>query len=274
MPAHEPNTPPICALAVAGLDPCGGAGLLADARAMRAFGVHACCVATALTAQNTRSVHRVEPASPAMLRAQLEAVLEDIEVRAIKIGVLPSVGAAQLVAQVLEDAQGSRGRLPVIFDTVFAPSGGEAFLDEAAALATVQVLGPLCELLTPNLPEAQLLCGFEIGSAEGIERAAREIRERFGSAQVLIKGGHAAAFSSSTCSDWLWNGREIIGFSSPRLAVPEARGTGCLLSSAIAAQRARGLELSQAVHNAKSWLGEQLPRAGAIGHGRRVILDF
>lgn len=263
-----PQTPP-CALAIAGLDPSGGAGLLADARAMRAFGVHAMCAATALTAQNTRGVQRVEAASPAMLRAQIEALLQDIPVRAVKIGVLPSPEHAQVLAQAL-----AREKLPIIYDTVFAPSGGSAFLDPDAARQTVRVLGPMCEIITPNLHEAQLLCGFAIESPEAIEHAARAIGERFEVAQVLVKGGHAANLDASTCSDWLWNGRALVEFRAPRLDVPEARGTGCLLSSAIAAQRAREVELESAIRQSKSWLGARIGEAQAIGAGRRVILDF
>ncbi len=268
MPSAEPSSTTICALSIAGLDPCGGAGLLADARAMRAFSVHACCVATALTAQNTRGVERIEPVPLAMLRAQLEVLLEDVPVRAVKIGMLPGVEAAQVLANVLGQLE-----VPVIYDTVFAPSGGSAFLDEEAARAVVQVLGPLCELLTPNLHEAQILCGFEISSMEAVQHAARVISERFGVAQVLVKGGHAQALSTATCSDWLWNGHELREFRAPRLEVPEARGTGCLLASAIAAQRAKGLELSPSVERAKGWLGAQMQRAVPIGSGRRVVVD-
>ena len=269
MPAETLSQTPICALAIAGLDPSGGAGLLADTRAMRAFGVHALCAATALTAQNTRGVRQVEPASPAMLRAQIEALLEDISIQAVKIGMLPTPAHAQVLADVLKSS-----RLPIIYDTLFAPSGGSAFLDEHEARATVQTLGPMCELVTPNLHEARILCGFEIGSLEAVERAARTISQRFQVPQVLVKGGHAANLDASTCSDWLWNGRALIELRAPRLDVPEARGTGCLLASAIAAQRARGTELESAIGQAKSWLGAQIGKAQPIGAGRRVILDF
>ena len=266
MPLEEP---PPCALVIAGLDPSGGAGLLADARAMRAFGVHACCVASALTAQNTRAVSRIEPASPTMLRAQIEALLMDVRLRAVKIGMLPSVEHAQVLADALEGIEA-----PVIYDTVFAPSGGDAFLGAEAARACVQVLGSLCELLTPNLHEAELLCGFTIRSLEEVERAARTISERFGSPQVLVKGGHALEMAPSTCSDWLWDGRELIEFSGERLDVPEARGTGCLLASAIAAQRARGIGLRDAITRAKAWLAAQMEGAAPIGSGRRVVVDL
>ena len=236
---------------------------------MRAFGVHALCAATALTAQNTRGVRQVEPASPAMLRAQIEALLEDIPIQAVKIGMLPTPAHAQVLAEVLKSS-----RLPIIYDTVFAPSGGSAFLDKPEAHASVRALGPMCELITPNLHEARVLCGFEIGSLEAIEHAARALSERFEVPQVLVKGGHAQNLDASTCSDWLWNGRALIEFRAPRLDVPEARGTGCLLASAIAAQRARGIELESAIRHAKSWLGARIEKAVPIGAGRRVILDF
>ena len=236
---------------------------------MRAFGVHALCVSTALTAQNTRGVRQVEPASPVMLRAQIEALLEDIPVRAVKIGMLPGLEHAQVLVELLSGL-----RLPIIYDTVFAPSGGSAFLDQDEARQTVRILGPMCELITPNLHEAEILCGFAIGAHEDVQRAARTISERFEVAQVLVKGGHAAGLDANTCCDWLWDGRTLVEFSAPRLDVPEARGTGCLLSSAIAAQRAREVELEGAIRDAKRWLGARIGEAAVIGAGRRVILDF
>jgi hydroxymethylpyrimidine/phosphomethylpyrimidine kinase len=138
----------------------------------------------------------------------------------------------------------------------------------------LRILGPRCEIITPNIIEAQALCGFEIGSFPDIERAARAIGERFLVPHVLIKGGHALSVGTSTCSDWLWDGRRLTEFAAPRLNVPEARGTGCLLSSAIAAQRARGIELHDAIREAKAWLGQGIVHAAAIGSGRRVIVNF
>jgi hydroxymethylpyrimidine kinase/phosphomethylpyrimidine kinase len=174
-----------------------------------------------------------------------------------------------VLAQVLEGKS-----LPVIYDTVFAPSTGNAFLDEDAARRAVQVLGPCCELLTPNIFEAQILCGFTINSREDAGRAARVISQRYNCPQVLAKGGHAASIDADTCIDRLWNGRKIIELGAPRLDVPEVRGTGCMLASAIAAQRARGVAMEEAIATAKRWLAQKIQSARAIGSGRRVVVDF
>ncbi|HVF09634.1 MAG TPA: hydroxymethylpyrimidine/phosphomethylpyrimidine kinase, partial [Abditibacteriaceae bacterium] len=173
-------------LAIGGLDPSGGAGLPADTRAAAAFGVHCCGVATAVIAQNTRGVAVIEPVSPTLLTAQLDNLLEDIAPRAIKIGMLPSAAAVEIVLQRLR----RMGSTPLIIDTVFAPSSGPRFADDETVRAIVKHLLPLAEVITPNIPEAERLIGTLIPDRDSMRAAARLIHERYGARHVLLKGGH------------------------------------------------------------------------------------
>jgi len=251
-------------LCIGGLDPSGGAGLPADARAAKHFGVHACCVTTAVIAQNTRGVFQVEAVSPQLLQAQLENLLEDIAPRAVKIGMLPNSDSVEIVAACLKSLN-----LPIILDPVFAPSSGADFSDDATIQSIVAHLFPLCELVTPNLLEAQRLCDFAIIDTQSATEAAKRIRD-LGARNILIKGGHAEE-SDEVC-DWLWNGEDLKTFCAPRIGGTEVRGTGCLLASAIAAQRACGTDLETATRDAKMWLTEKIREAKEIGKGRRVAV--
>jgi len=245
-----------CVLTIGGLDPSGGAGLPADARAVAAFGAHACSIATAVVAQNTRGVFRLEAVSEIMLAAQLDNLLEDIAPRAVKIGLLPSVATIEIVAARLRFLKD----IPIIIDTVFAPSSGPVFSDEKTIRALVEKLVPGCDLLTPNLPEAAQLL-------EGIIPDAAVLHEQLGAKNVLLKGGHA---TGETAIDWFCDGAEIIELHAPRIRGYEVRGTGCLLASAIAAQRAQGVLPLDAARAAKAWLFEQIQNAQMLGKGRRI----
>lgn len=268
----------LCALAIGGLDPSGGAGLPADARAMAAFGVHCCGVATAVIAQNTCGVNAVEPVSPAMLGAQLDSLLQDITPRAVKIGMIPSVEAAAVIIARLNALR----EVPIILDTVFAPSSGAQFATAATIRHIANYLLPLVECVTPNIPEATQLYGQPITDRDSWLAAAAFIHWRYGARNVLIKGGHwpqpvagPESAASPEAVDILFDGERTIEFSAPYISGYEVRGTGCLLASAIAAQRAHGVDetaLPAAVQAAKSWLTEQIRDAKTIGRGRRVVV--
>ena len=170
-----------CVLTIGGTDPSGGAGLPADARACRAFGVHACSVVTSIVAQNTRGVQRSQNVAPQMLSAQLDCLLEDIEISALKIGLIPTIEAAEVIVEKCKYLRG----IPMIYDPVFAPSGGAPFVDVEHARAIVQVLeGAGCEFLTPNRNEAQILSEISIvdrtSSTTSRARNRRALRRQFG----------------------------------------------------------------------------------------------
>jgi hydroxymethylpyrimidine/phosphomethylpyrimidine kinase len=272
MSTHDSDIP--CVLAIGGLDPSGGAGLPSDARAMAAFGAHCCGITTAVIAQNTRGVVLVEPVSPLVLDTQLDALLSDVAPRAIKIGMLPSVEAVEIVEKWMR----SVSEIPLIVDTVFAPTQGWRFCDAATIRAITERLLPLSDVVTPNIPEAVQLSGTPITDAQTLAVAVRHIHKRCGARHVLVKGGHwpEAATGQSTGEleaesvDTLFDGQQFIELRARRVLGYEVRGTGCLLASAIAAQRARGLPVEEAARGAKTWLTRQILNAKRIGHGRRV----
>lgn len=253
-----------CMMGIGGLDPSGGAGLPADTRAAAAFGVHLCGVTTAVIAQNTRGVQAIEPVSPVMLRAQLTNLLNDVRPQSVKIGMLPSVEAVEIVAEALR----SLPPLPIVLDTVFAPSSGLTFSGDDTIAAIVEHLFPLCELVTPNRGETARLCAIDAIAAESAEQAAQLIGS-LGPRHVLIKGGHAPD-DAFEVADWLWDGELLMELCAPRVRGYEVRGTGCLLATALAAQLGQGVEIHTATANAKEWLTEQIWRAEPIGGGRRI----
>ena len=265
-------------LTIGGLDPSGGAGLPADARAIAAFGAHCCGVATAVIAQNTRGVARVEPVSADMLAAQLDNLLEDIAPSAVKIGLLPCAAAVSVVAERLRELKG----IPIIIDPVLAPSSGAGFVDADTMARLLQELTPLAELVTPNIPEATALCGARIADRMAMRGAVRLLKERCGSGAALLKGGHLpplsppgdAADDSAQLPydslDILWDGNRLWELRGLLYRGAEVRGTGCMLASAIAAQRARGVPLLEACRRAKVWLLDVMEGARAVGDGRLV----
>ncbi len=250
------------ALTIAGSDSGGGAGIQADLKAFSALGVYGASVLTAITAQNTRAVTAVEPLSPELVRAQIAAVFDDLEVRAVKIGML---GDPQLIRTV---AEGLRGRdLAVVVDPVMVAKSGDRLLAADAIAALRSELLPLATVLTPNLPEAAEL----LGTAPAPDLVTREAQGRalgaLGPGWVLMKGGHA---DGPTCADLLL-GPERHLLSAPRIATRNTHGTGCSLSAAIAAGMALGLAVPEAVARAHRWLHSAIAAADRLqvgsGHG-------
>ena len=260
-----PENRTISVLCIGGLDSSGGAGIMADARACHAAGVHALGVATAIVAQNTRGVARVEAVSGAMLRAQIETLLGDLRIGAIKIGMLPDLAAVEVLSEILGPLH---HEIPVVIDTVFAPSTGAIFNDGSTIEAIKSQLLPLATVVTPNALEAVQLGAAPIADKDSMERAARAVLAECGARNVLLKGGHLADTEFST--DLFFDGEEFLELPARREAGYEVRGTGCLLASFLAAQLALGKSPREAAIEAKKWLTSAFQSAQIVGEGRRV----
>jgi len=247
------------ALTIAGSDSGGGAGIQADLKTFSALGVYGASVITAVTAQNTCAVTDVHPIPNATVAAQIAAVLGDIRVDAIKIGMLGDSALIETVAQALE---GYRG--PVVLDPVMVAKSGARLLPEAARAALIAHLLPRADLLTPNLPEAAALlgCSEAMNDAEMQNQGAR--LRVMGAKAVLMKGGHG---QGEICTDWLI-ADEAMRLDAPRIATRNTHGTGCTLSSAIAAGLAQGLSSPNAVETAHGWLHRAIMAADSLKIGQ------
>lgn len=256
------------ALTIAGSDSGGGAGIQADLKTFSALGVYGCSVITAITAQNTRAVTAVHPIPTDVIAAQIAAVLDDIEVHAIKIGMLGAPELVTCVAEAIADFQG-----PVVLDPVMVAKSGDALLPDNAVAALTEHLVPRATLLTPNLPEAARLLGEAAAETDARARAQGERLCRLGASAVLMKGGHG---TGGTCVDWLVTAEGAQAFSAERIATTNTHGTGCTLSSAIAAGLAQGRSMTEAVERAHGWLHGAIRAADGleIGHGHGPVHHF
>jgi hydroxymethylpyrimidine/phosphomethylpyrimidine kinase len=266
MSKSQTSTGIVTALTIAGSDSGGGAGIQADLKSFSAHGVYGASVVTAITAQNTRSVTMVEAVSPAMIRAQIAAVLDDIRIDAIKIGML---GDADVIRAVADSLTGYAG--PIVLDPVMVAKSGDQLLPDAAVASLIEHLLPLARLLTPNIPEVVRLLGGDV-SAGPMQQAARLLT--MGPAAVLMKGGHA---KGAVCKDLLVsNDGDAKWFEAPRLDTRNTHGTGCSLSSGITAGLAKGLDLPEAVSAAHAWLQGAIAAADslAIGSGHGPVHHF
>ncbi|MFN7008946.1 MAG: bifunctional hydroxymethylpyrimidine kinase/phosphomethylpyrimidine kinase [Allorhizobium sp.] len=251
-------------LSIAGSDPSGGAGIQADLKAFSARGVYGMAALTALTAQNTQGVSGVHAVPPDFVAEQIRMVFADVRVDAVKIGMIANAEIAEAVAVALEPYRG----VPVVLDPVMVAKGGAALLDPAAVEALKTQLLPLATLITPNLPEAAAL----LGEPEASDRTAMEALAlklcALGTSAVLLKGGHLGGAESP---DILVTAAGTHWFEAPRVATKNTHGTGCSLSSAIAAELAKGQTPQAAVAAAKAWLADAVLNAGALsvgsGHG-------
>lgn len=247
------------ALTIAGSDSGGGAGIQADLKTFSALGVFGTSAITAITAQNTCRVAAVGPVSPQMVAGQINAVLDDIPPHAIKIGML---GTPEVIAAVAEALAGYDG--PVVLDPVMVAKSGDALLMAEAEASLIELLVPRADVLTPNLPEAARLLGrAEARTAEETETQGRALRA-MGAGAVVMKGGHAAG---DICVDRLVTERGVLELPQPRLTTTNTHGTGCSLSSAIAAELARGMALEPAVRRAQAWLHGAIAAADGLGIG-------
>ena len=247
------------ALTIAGSDSSGGAGIQADIKTMTANGVFATSAITALTAQNTTGVTDILEATPSFLTAELDAVFTDIFPDAVKIGM---VSSAELIT-VIADKLRQYGARHIVVDPVMVATSGSKLLRDDAIGALTERLLPLAEVLTPNIPEAEILAGMEIRNPADMETAARAISEKYGCA-VLCKGGH----DLNDANDLLWKDGQARWFKGRRIDNPNTHGTGCTLSSAIASNLAKGYELDQAVERAKAYISGALAAQLDLGKGR------
>lgn len=257
----QPPKPTIdrAALTIAGSDSCGGAGIQADLKTFHDFNIYGASVITALTAQNTRAVTLAEGVSPQMIAAQLEAVLDDLPITAIKTGMLPDAAAVEILGEIL--ARRCAG-VPLVVDPVLVATSGASLTLEDTIQALRDHLIPLATLVTPNLAEAEALTGEP---PDGDPRRTADPLLALGCRAVLVKGGHG---ERATMTDWLVSDSALTPLEHPG-AAGEYHGTGCVLSSAIAAALAGGRELEQAVadgvaHVQSAIAGARLPLAGDL----------
>ena len=246
------------ALTIAGSDSSGGAGIQADMKTMTANGVYAMSAVTALTAQNTTGVTDILESTPHFLGEQLDAIFTDIFPDAVKIGMVSSAELIAVIAAKLKEYKAEN----IVVDPVMVATSGAKLLRSDAMEALCRELLPLAAVLTPNIPEAEILSGMAITDAAGMEAAARLISEKYGCA-VLCKGGHKV----NDADDLLW--REGAGkwFHGKRIDNPNTHGTGCTLSSAIASNLAKGYDLDASVERAKAYISGALAAMLDLGHG-------
>ena len=257
------------ALTIAGSDSSGGAGIQADLKTFSALGVYGASAITALTAQNTRGVEAVHIVPPDFVLAQIGAVARDLKVGAIKIGMLATSAVIEAVAEGLKDFPG----VPVVLDPVMVAASGDVLLDEEAVATLRSVLLPRATLITPNLPEAAKLLGTaEAKDEREMGEQVRQLRA-IGAKAVLIKGGHA---EGAKAVDLYVDGEGEMRLEAPRVATRNTHGTGCTLSSAIAAELAKGASLREAVREAKAYITASIGAADAlhIGKGRGPVHHF
>ena len=253
------------AMTIAGSDSIGGAGIQADLKTFAALGVYGTCVLTAITAQNTETVSAIHEVPLHIISKQIDAITSDVTVKAVKIGMLSSPEIIEMVALKMRESQLEN----IVVDPVMIAKSGANLTKPEAIISLKTLLIPMAEIVTPNIPEAQILSGHKINSAKDIQRCAQEIKE-LGPKSVIIKGGHL----SGPATDLFYDGNKFEEFTSPRISTKNTHGTGCTFSSAIAAQLANGLELRQAVDKAKKYVTESIKHSLSIGHGHGPLDHF
>jgi len=260
------------ALTIAGVDPSGGAGVLADVKAFSALGAYACAVIAALTAQNTRTVAGVLPIAPDFIARQIDTLFADVRIDAIKIGMLGEAPVIATVAERLAHWKAER----VVLDPVMVAKSGDALLASAAVGALREALVPLALVITPNLPEAGVL--LESRAPESVKemtRAAERLHRLMGNGErwVWLKGGH---LPGGDATDLLFNGDRMIEISRPRVDTKNTHGTGCTLSAALAALLPQRRDVPAAAQDAKDYLTEALRQADTlrIGQGHGPVHHF
>ncbi len=262
------------ALTIAGSDSGGGAGIQADLKTFHQFGVFGTSVVTAVTAQNTVGVHAIHPVPPPEVRAQIEAVVDDLRPRAFKTGMLATAALVDEVAAAV-----TRHRLTsFVMDPVMVSTSGHRLLESDAETALRDRLLPTCSVITPNLAEASILLGRPVRTVDDMRDAARRLVD-LGAGAALIKGGHlteehSSEEASEVVVDLLWEGANEHRWTRPRVDTVHTHGTGCTLSAAIVACLARGMRLVNAVDTATSYVGRAIATAPALGRGRGPVNHF
>ncbi|MDO4467372.1 MAG: bifunctional hydroxymethylpyrimidine kinase/phosphomethylpyrimidine kinase [Bacillota bacterium] len=246
------------ALTIAGSDSSGGAGIQADIKTMTMHGVFATSAITALTAQNTTGVKSIQETTPDILKDQLDMVFEDIYPDAVKIGMVANSELIKVIADRLNYYQAKN----IVLDPVMVATSGSALMKNEAIETMIQYLFPLVTVITPNIPEAQVLCGFEILNEKDMERASKYIGDTY-HCSVLLKGGH----SIEDANDLLYEKGTFTWFSGKRIDNENTHGTGCTLSSAIASNLAKGESLQVSIQHAKEYISQCLSAQLNLGKG-------
>ena len=246
------------ALTIAGSDCSGGAGIQADIKTMTMHGVYAMSAITALTAQNTTGVRAIQESTPDFLKKQLDAIFEDIYPDAVKIGMVASSELIRVIADRLRHYDAKN----IVVDPVMVATSGSALMKNDAVQTLIEELLPISTLVTPNIPEAQVLSGLSIETKEDMMVAAKHIGDNYHCA-VLLKGGH----SINDANDLLYANGELYWFEGKRIDNPNTHGTGCTLSSAIASNLAKGYTLSESVQRAKDYISGALAAMLDLGQG-------
>ena len=271
----DPNTKPVV-LTIAGLDPSGGAGVIADVKTFVAFGCFPTAALTSITFQNTTGVFGAIHQSAATLRSQLDPVIDDFAVAAVKTGMLPT---AEIVAAVAQFFREAKCPAPVVDPVMVSTSGHDLIGDDAFRILKADLL-PLARIVTPNIPEAERLVSFSITTEQDMRRAAESIRE-LGVRAVLLKGGHLgrrrqeqAAGAGEAVDILLDDAGNFTEFREEFIDVGEVHGSGCTLSAAIAACLAKGMELDESVRESKQYVTDSirsLVSRARLGHGARPL---
>jgi hydroxymethylpyrimidine/phosphomethylpyrimidine kinase len=253
------------ALTVAGSDSGGGAGIQADIKTFSACGVYAASVITAVTAQNLEGVHAIQTIDPSLVEAQLRAVLDGYPVKAIKTGMLFNRDIIETVAVVIKEHR----HIPVVVDPVFVATSGSRLIKPRAISVLTEKLFPLAALITPNLPEAEFLCGHKLSSPDDLRAAGETLYKKY-KVPFLMKGGHLL----DRAVDLLVDGRGVKEYAADLVRTVNSHGSGCTFSAAIAAYLARGRSLRVAVAEAKAFITASLRRPHYLRPGMRVIDHF
>ena len=255
-----------CCLTIAGSDSGGNAGVQADLRAFHAYGLHGCTVFAALTAQNPHGVSAIHPVPPDFIAAQLDAVLGVYSIAALKTGMLADVAAIEVIA----DRLVARPEMAKVIDPVMvATSGAKLIADEAIDTLKRKLL-PLATVITPNIPETEVLSGLKLTSRSEVREAAKRLQGEFGCA-VLVKGGHAVG-DLAAAEDTLYDGKDFLAVTMPWIGNPiSTHGTGCSLAAALAAELALGHDLREAVSGAKRYVHQAIAGSYLVGEGCGVL---
>ncbi|MDY5934085.1 MAG: bifunctional hydroxymethylpyrimidine kinase/phosphomethylpyrimidine kinase [Oscillospiraceae bacterium] len=246
------------ALSIAGSDSCGGAGIQADIKTMTLNGVYAMSAITALTAQNTTGVRSIQDSSPEFLKDQIDAVFEDIFPDAVKIGMVSSAELIKVIAERLTFYKAKN----IVVDPVMVATSGASLIRTEAVSALEKELIPIAYLVTPNIPEAEMLTGNKIATRDDMQKSAKQIAEAYG-CNVLLKGGH----SVNDASDLLYSDGQAQWLEGKKINNPNTHGTGCTLSSAIASNLAKGYGLADSVKRAKEFISGALSAMLDLGQG-------
>ena len=256
-------------LSIAGSDCSGGAGIQADLKTFSAHGVFGMSAVVSVVAENTSRVIDIQDVTPDMIEKQIDAVFEDIEVDAMKVGMLSSIACMSAVAGKLRQYAPKN----VVIDPVMYAKNGCPLMDPNATDGLISMVIPLAEVLTPNIPEAEKIAGISIGGVAEMEDAARRIYS-MGCKNVLVKGGHAVGNETGTALDILFDGKNFHRFEAPRIDTKNTHGTGCTYSSAIASNLALGLDMKSAVAAAKEYVTTAIRHSLSIGKGHGPTHHF